>query len=90
MSRHVGVGASWTGLLKSRADDVFGFGLTAARMGAASDFPGVSEVAFGPFYQVQVTEGLLVGPDVQFVRHPGGDPTAPSAAVLTLRVVVAF
>ncbi len=90
VDRHIGAGAAWTGVLKRRAEDVFGFGATAVRMGAASDNLGVSEVAFGPFYYVHVTQGLNVGPDVQFVRHPGGDPSASGAAVVTLRMVAEF
>ncbi len=90
VSRHIGAGASWTGLLKGRAADVFGVGATAARMGLASDFPGVTELAFGPYYRLSVAERFQVGPDVQFVLHPGGDPTASTMTVLTVRVTAAF
>lgn len=90
VGRHLGFGASWKGLLPRRPEDAFGFGVTAARMGAASEFSGASEVSAGPFYRLKVTEGLMVGPDVQFVRHPGGDPSASAMTVFTLRMTAEF
>lgn len=90
VSRHIGGGASWTGLLKARAADVFGVGFTAARLGLGSDFAGSTELAVGPYYRLAIAGRFQVGPDLQFVRHPGGDPAASTQTVFTLRMMAEF
>lgn len=88
--RHAGGGLIWNGLSRRRPDDALGVGATYVRMGLASDFTGSSELSVGPFMRLRVAPWLTVTPDLQYVRHPGGDPSAASATVGTLRLSAEF
>ncbi|NOT44020.1 MAG: hypothetical protein HOP14_05380 [Acidobacteria bacterium] len=88
--RHLGGGLLWSGLGRFRPGDAVGFGATLARMGEAAEHPGVSELAMGPFVRMALAEWFVLTPDVQLVRHAGGDPDAGTRAVATLRLSATF
>ncbi len=89
---HVGGGATWTGLLPGRDEDVLGFGVTWVQL---SDEPGAGfgeddELTIEWFYRLQITPALAIKPDLQFIHNPGGDAGVDDALVATLRVEAAF
>lgn len=87
IARHVEVGATWTGALDGRDDDVFGLLVTHAVLTdeAGAGFDG-DETAIELFYKLQLTPALSLKPDLQWLLNPGGDPTLEDALVGTLRI----
>ena len=79
------------GLLPGRDNDVAGF---------RSSFAGVSRAAgsrftrdemnLEGFYKFQVTPWLGIQPDLQLIRHPGGDRSRDDAVVATVRMMTTF
>ena len=89
-------GVSWIGPLAARPKDElllgFVYGRLSREFAAAqptpSDWRYESVVELS--YRVHVVPGVVVQPDVQFVRHPGGTRTSDDAWVLGLRIDLAF
>jgi porin len=86
---HLGAGIAWTGMLPSRNDDVAGLGVSYVRLSDALEGEG-EEVAVEFFYKVQVTPWISVKPDLQYIRHPGGESGVDDALVATVRAVIDF
>lgn len=89
---HIGGGATWTGLIPGRDDDILGLGATWVSL---SDEPGAgftknSELTFEWFYRLQLTPALAIKPDLQWIVDPGGDASVNDAVVGTLRVEFVF
>jgi porin len=89
---HVGGGVSWTGPIPGRADDVAGLGASWVRLtdGVGAGFGRDDELSVELFYKARVLKWLSVQPDVQYIRHPGGDRTVRDAWVATVRLVMDF
>lgn len=87
IARHVEVGATWTGAIAGRDDDVCGFLVTHAVLTGESGagFDG-DETAGELFYKLQLTPALSLKPDLQYILNPGGDPSLDDALVATLRI----
>jgi porin len=105
-------GFNFKGAIASRSDDVVGVAFAVAQIGRAAraldrDQRSLSGVAqpirdnesmIEVMYRFQATPWWALQPDLQFIRHPGGDvapstqPTraAPNAVVLGLRSAVLF
>ena len=105
-------GFNFKGILPGRSDDVFGVALAVAQIGGGArdldldqrQFTGTAtpirdnETTLEVTYRVQATPWWTVQPDLQFIRHPGGDvalstqPTkaVPNALVLGLRSAILF
>jgi porin len=105
-------GVNFKGAIANRSDDVFGIALAVAQIGRTArafnqdqrQFSGVAspirdnESMIEVMYRVQATPWWTLQPDLQFIRHPGGDvalttqPTkaVPNALVLGLRSAVLF
>ncbi|MDP1636424.1 MAG: carbohydrate porin [Gallionellaceae bacterium] len=50
---------------------------------------GAEEVA-ELYYRMSINEMLELSPDIQWIRHPGGDATAPSMKLFALRARLSF
>lgn len=89
---YLGAGVNWVGPYQKAAPDTLGVGVAAARLSEATGagFGEDWEVAVEGFYNFQVTPYLSVKPDLQYIVHPGGDPTLKDALVATVRVTLAF
>lgn len=88
---HWQFGATWTGLIEGREDDVLGFLVTQAQLSSANGSTLVGdETIFEVLYRFQVTPAMSLKPDVQYVVNPGGDPTIDDALVGMLRVELTF
>jgi porin len=105
-------GFNFKGAIASRPDDIFGVALSVAQISRAArgldrderQFSGVAkpirdnESMIEVMYRIQATPWWTLQPDLQFIRHPGGDvplaaqPTkaVPNALVLGLRSAVLF
>jgi porin len=105
-------GFNFKGAIAGRSDDVFGVALAVAQVSRAApsldqdqrQLTGIAqpirdnESMIEVMYRVQATPWWTLQPDLQFIRHPGGDvalsaqPTkaVPNALVLGLRSAVLF
>ncbi|MCA8961102.1 MAG: carbohydrate porin, partial [Planctomycetes bacterium] len=90
IERHAGIGVVYRGALPGRNDDVIGLGCTRVEFSdrTGAGFTENSEVLWELFYQAQVTPWLVVQPDLQWIRDPGGDATIGDAWVGSLRVEI--
>jgi porin len=41
-------------------------------------------------YQAQIKPGIIIQPDVQYIKNPGGDKDAKSAVVVGIRLRLAL
>ena len=83
------VGASYQGLLPSRAKDTVAF--AAYYGGFSRDLPGQShEVTLEWTYAIAVASWLTVQPDVQYVIKPDGRSGIPNALVVGMQIAVQF
>ncbi|MGE3175561.1 MAG: carbohydrate porin [Planctomycetota bacterium] len=88
---HVQLGATWTGAIEGRDDDVLGLVVTHVDLSDATGSPFTAdETAIELMYRLQVTPAIALKPDLQFIVHPGGDETADDALVGLLRVEITF
>jgi porin len=105
-------GFNFRGAIADRSEDLFGVALAVAQIGSAARafdrdqrrLAGIAqpmrdnESMIEVMYRVQATPWWTLQPDLQFIRHPGGDvpqgkqPTraVPNALVLGLRSAVLF
>jgi porin len=92
------VGALVSRIIPSRPDSQLSFAYDRAYIGdkyrlasAAGGTPlGNSESRFEITYSDQIVDHFTVQPDLQYIGHPGGDPTVPGAFVGMIRFTLAF
>jgi porin len=95
---YVGAGLTAVGMLAGRDTDELGLALAYARNSShymssqrLQGFPVTSaERTIEVTYLMQLTKWLAVQPDLQYVIHPGTDPTIPNALAFQLRFEIAF
>lgn len=89
ISRYVELGAVYTGLIPGRPADQIGLAWVRAEL--SDDIPGARYETVVEFtVKVVIQPWLVVQPDVQWIRHPGGFGAIDDATVLGLRVDVLF
>ena len=86
----VALGATWTGLIDGRDDDVLGLGLFRADLSddPAAGTPG-DETVFELLYKLQLTPSVSLKPELQYILEPGG-AGAGDVLVGLLRIEVTF
>ena len=93
VDRHAGAGLVWTGYVRGREADQFGFMATWVRFGgaarAAGTFTESYELACELFYRLHLTPWLQLQPDLQYIVNPGGAGLS-DAFVGTLRLELAL
>ena len=81
-----------TGLIPRRDEDQAGVSVAMARAGGPFRRAGTPvtshETVFEASYRATLTPWLTVQPDMQFVFHPGFDPTLKNAVVVGIRFEV--
>lgn len=92
LKHHIGGGMYWTGALPGRDEDMLGVGASQVVFTSdpAAGFDYNSELALEFFYKLQITGWLNIGPDVQYIRNPGGTAAQDNALVGTVRVAITF
>ncbi len=92
---YVGGGLTFTGPLPSRAQDMAGLAVAAARNGShyeraqtAAGIPTVGETTVELTYLAAIGSWLTLQPDLQYVIHPGGTRTTRNAVAPGLRIAV--
>lgn len=83
------LGAQFAGAAWGRENDRIGLAYGWMNASDESGFDG-SERALELYYAWQVNDHLSLSPDVQWIRHPGGDKSADSVTVWGLRAKAAF
>lgn len=83
-------GLVYTGLFPHRDADRVGIAIAVAGMSPAwrrvTDGAYRNEINIETAYQAQICDGLMVEPDLQYIRHPGALNTQKDAFAVTLRV----
>ncbi|MDC7684772.1 carbohydrate porin [Asticcacaulis sp. BYS171W] len=89
---YVGGGLVYTGPFPGRESDAVGLAVAQARFGRLyAESLGtrlVPETTIEVTYRYEIRSGLSVQPDVQYIRHPAGDPMTEDALVVGLRLRV--
>ncbi|MDV6331218.1 carbohydrate porin [Asticcacaulis sp. 201] len=89
---YLGGGLVWTGPSASRASDAVGFAVAHADFGRpyvmAAGMDLKPEITLELTYRYAISDGLAVQPDVQYIRHPSGDPQVDDALVVGARLKV--
>jgi len=95
-------GLNYTGIIPGREDDVLGIGLVHTRQSAeyieyhnARLQTGdlglfVAETAIEVTYTTQITDWLMLQPDLQYIQQPGMDANMPNAVVIGIRAQAVF
>lgn len=91
IDHHISAGATWTGAIPSREDDVLGFMGSYVHFtdNPAAGFSKDYEAALECFYKFQFTPWFSLKADLQYVLNPGGNGN-DDAVVGTLRAEFAF
>jgi porin len=95
---YIGTGLTAVGIIPGRDTDELGLALAYARNSShymssqrMQGFPVTSaEKTIEITYLMQLTKWLAVQPDLQYVIHPGTDPTIPNAFAFQLRFEISF
>jgi porin len=87
IDRYLGGGATVTGLLPGRDDDVLGLGVEIARFSSELDLPH-DETAVELTYAIQILGSVVLQPDFQFISHPSGN--GKTAWVAGIRIEITF
>ncbi|RMG43634.1 MAG: carbohydrate porin [Candidatus Dadabacteria bacterium] len=91
---YLGFGCRYTGALPGRDQDVFSFGVAAARN--SDEFlkanPGFdrTETAIEATYNIVLSDYFSVTPDFQYIINPGTDSSLDNAVVLGIRTEIAM
>ena len=91
---YVGGGLTLTAPFPSRAHDMAGLAVAAARNGShferaqTAGIPAAGEATVELTYLAQIGSWLSVQPDAEYVIHPGGTRALRNATVLGLRVAI--
>jgi porin len=88
VSRCLGTGVVFTGLLPSRDRDRFGLALARSTLGESSG--GGAETTYEANYRVELIPGVALQPDLQYIVHPSADITIDNALVGAFRVELSF
>lgn len=83
------LGFSVTGLIPKRNKDRLGFGLSRITPGKEylhTQSITSHETAYELTYRVEVSPGVVVQPDLQYIIHPGLNPSLQDAFITTLRL----
>lgn len=91
VSRYVGGGLEYTGLIPKRDKDKAGIavasGAFAGRLGDITSQVG-SETSLEAFYRIQLTPWFFMQPDIQFITNPGGAYT--NSVAIGMRTAITF
>lgn len=102
--RQVTAGVTWTGPFAARPDDSIAFaaGMTRVSSGFVNAVPLLDALGYGPLssksaeyvleldYTVAVRRGLLLRPNLQYIRSEGGSSRNTDVWVLGLKTVASF
>jgi len=87
---YIGAGLHVHGLIPGRGEDDLGIGMARADFHADPAAVKVSETAIELTYRIVAAQWLSLQPSFQWIRNPGGDPTAPTVKAGLLRFEVAL
>ncbi len=91
VGRHLTLGGRWAGPWAGRPNDAAAAMLSFADLSDAKGAPFVGdETAVELTYRLQITPFLAIQPDLQWIRHPSGDPPLDDATVVSVRLAVAL
>lgn len=87
--RHYGVGLVWTGPTAARPHDEIGVAFSDSMLTSEAGFTRGFESEVEAYYQVDVSHGWTVQPDLEYWQHPGGGNT-PDTVLGLVRFMYSF
>ncbi|MDQ7057517.1 MAG: carbohydrate porin [Ghiorsea sp.] len=87
---YMGAGLHMHGLVPNHVEDDIGLAIAQAKFHAASNAEKVAETAIELTYRLVVTPLIAIQPSMQWIRHAGGDSTAPLVKAGLLRFEVSL
>ncbi len=92
LDQYVGGGLVYTGFFAGHDNDQMGLAVMQARLGqpyrAFAGAPRATETAVEMTYKMVVGDHVIVQPDMQYIRNPGGEGALKDALVLGVRLRV--
>ena len=87
LTRHLGVGLAWTGLVPARGEDVLGLGVSRVELSRERSlgYDAHSETVGELYYELRLPYGVTLRPDVQYLHDLGGVKASRDLVVATLR-----
>lgn len=86
---HLSLGATWTGAIDGRNDDVIGLATSTAWLSRDAGYDA-HELAMEAFYKLQFTSFLSLKADLQYILNPGGGDDTPAAVTVGVRMQIDF
>jgi len=85
-------GLQYQGAFPGRDDDVLALGTSQAIFSdlASATYTADNETVIETYYSAQVTPWLTMAPNLQCVRHPGGDQSIANTYIAGIRAQMAF
>jgi porin len=85
-------GLQYQGVFAGRDDDVLALGTSQAIFSdlASGTYSADNETVIEAYYSAQVTPWLTISPNLQHVRHPGGDQSIAGTYIAGIRAQMAF
>lgn len=85
-------GLQYQGVFTGRDDDVLAVGTSQAIFSnlANATYTADNETVFEAYYSAQITPWLAISPNLQHVRHPGGDQSIAGTYIAGIRAQMAF
>ncbi len=86
------MGVQYEGLFEGRDEDVLGIGFAHGtftdrdKVTFAQDYESVVEL----YYNARITSRLSAGPDIQYVKNPGGSQNAKDSFIIGVRAQMTF
>ncbi len=90
IEHHLASGLAWVGPFASRADDVLGLGVTTAIFSTDAGLDDDYELGIELFYKIRLLHYLVLQPDLQYIRNPGGMKLQDDALAASIRLVIDF
>ena len=87
--RHFGAGLVWTGPWSARPRDEFGIAYSDSLLSAHAGFTQGFESEIETYYQIDLSRGWTVQPDLEYWQHPGGRDT-PDTVLGLIRIMLSF
>jgi len=85
-------GLQYQGVFAGRDDDVLALGTSQAVFSdlASGTYTADNETVLELYYSAQITPWLTLSPNLQHVRHPGGDQSIAGTYIAGIRAQMAF
>lgn len=87
--KHIGAGVTWTGPSAARPKDEFGLAFSDGILSTQNNYTHSFENEIEAYYQIDVSHGWTIQPDMEYWQNPGGG-TTPNTLLGLVRITYTF